>query len=306
MSAARARLEALLAQDMARPVHPWAAEAARRLAARYGGQAAAVVFYGSCLRTGDVAGLMLDFYLLVDDYRQAYGRRLPAWGNRLVPPNVYYFETSIDGQTVRAKYAVLTLRHFHDLAGPACFNAAIWARFAQPVALPCCRDDQARQAVAAALAEAHVTLLGRARPVLGGLDGEGLDIWAAAFGLTYGCEFRAESQGRPGDIVNANRDYYAAIGPAAWAALQDDPRFGTVAPGRARLAWRLRAVQGRLLHLARLAKAAFTFTGGVDYLAWKIQRHSGVAITVKPWHRRFPLLAGLWLFAALRLRRAFR
>jgi hypothetical protein len=51
------------------------------------------------------------------------------------------------------------------------------------------------------------------------------------------------------------------------------------------------------LNLARLAKAAFTFSGGVDYIAWKIERHSGHKIEVTPFQRRHPLLAAgpaLW------------
>ena len=34
---------------------------------------------------------MLDFYLIVSDYRAAYGRRWLALANRLVPPNVFPF-----------------------------------------------------------------------------------------------------------------------------------------------------------------------------------------------------------------------
>ena len=42
-----------------------------------------MLFYGSCLREKQLDGLMLDFYLIVSDYRAAYdkalaGRREPA------------------------------------------------------------------------------------------------------------------------------------------------------------------------------------------------------------------------------------
>ena len=52
--------------------------------------------------------------------------------------------------------------------------------------------------------------------------------------------------------------------------------------------------------MLRLAKAAFTFDGAMDYVAWKIERHSGVRIEVKPWQRRFPLLAAPGLYLKLR------
>jgi len=40
----------------------------------------------------------------------------------------------------------------------------------------------------------------------------------------------------------------------------------------------------------RLAKAVFTFENGADYLAWKIERHTGVHIEVTPRLRRHPIL----------------
>jgi hypothetical protein len=58
--------------------------------------------------------------------------------------------------------------------------------------------------------------------------------------------------------------------------------------------------------LLRLAKGAFTFVGGVDYLLWKIERHSGVKTTVTAWQRRHPLLAAPGLAWRLYRRGAFR
>ena len=58
---------------------------------------------------------MLDFYLIVSDYRDAYRRRLAdAVANRLIPPNVFPFEH--DG--LAAKYAVLSEADFARLNGP--------------------------------------------------------------------------------------------------------------------------------------------------------------------------------------------
>ena len=47
---------------------------AAAIAAKHPGAARAVLFYGSCLREKQLDGLMLDFYLIVSDYRAAYGR----------------------------------------------------------------------------------------------------------------------------------------------------------------------------------------------------------------------------------------
>ncbi|EXS68165.1 hypothetical protein BF95_24145 [Sphingobium sp. Ant17] len=53
------------------------------------------------------------------------------------------------------------------------------------------------------------------------------------------------------------------------------------------------------MSVVRLAKASFTYAGGIDYLAWKINRHAGTAITIKPWQRRWPLLGAVTLLPAL-------
>jgi hypothetical protein len=63
-------------------------------------------------------------------------------------------------------------------------------------------------------------------------------------------------------------------------------------------AWRLRRAMGRPLNIARLAKASFTFDGAARYAAWKIERHTGLAVPVTPWRERHPILAApgvLWL-----------
>jgi hypothetical protein len=56
----------------------------------------------------------------------------------------------------------------------------------------------------------------------------------------------------------------------------------------------------------RLVKSAFTFEGGVDYLLWKIERHSGVRVEVSDRVRRHPLIFGWGTLIELRRRGAFR
>ena len=49
-----------------------------------------------------------------------------------------------------------------------------------------------------------------------------------------------------------------------------------------------------------------TYAGGIDYLAWKINRHAGTDIQIKPWQRRWPLVAALTLLPRLLRRGAIR
>jgi hypothetical protein len=55
----------------------------------------------------------------------------------------------------------------------------------------------------------------------------------------------------------------------------------------------VRRLQGKALSVLRLLKASFTFDGGLPYLAWKIERHSGVRIEITPFMRRFPRLGAI-------------
>jgi hypothetical protein len=288
-------LSALVAAELAEPVDPRVSVMAAAIAAEYPGAARAVLFYGSCLREQALDGLMLDFYLIVSDYRAAYGRGWFAFANRLVPPNVFPFEHG----GLAAKYAVLSERDFARLNGPEAGDVSVWARFAQPSRLVWAKDDDAKAAAAAAVARAAPTLLGFARP-MAGAGAAPLDIWRRGFELTYASELRAERKGKSGSIVDGDAERYRRFGAAALALAEALP-----AKSAARKWGRFRR-KGKLLSLVRLAKATTTFAGGVDYLAWKINRHAGTQIEVRPWQRRWPILGALTLLPRLLRRGAIR
>jgi hypothetical protein len=287
-------LHDLVAAELAEPVDPRVTAMAAAIAAEYPGAARAVLFYGSCLRQRALDGLMLDFYLIVSDYRAAYGRGWFALANRLVPPNVFPFEQ--DG--LAAKYAVLSDEDFERLNGPEAKDVSVWARFAQPARLVWAADEGARQAAVAAVARAAPTLLAYALPMTE--SGDPLDVWRTGFELTYASELRAERRGRSGPIVDDDPERYRRFGAAAMAGARP------ISDGAAAKAWRRFARRGKALTLVRLAKATTTFAGGVDYLAWKINRHAGTRIEVRPWQRRWPILGALVLLPRLLKRGAIR
>lgn len=281
------RLHPLVAAELAVPADLRALAMAAALTARYPGAARAVLFYGSCLREANFDGLMLDFYLIVSDYPAAYGKSWMAAANRAIPPNVFPF--AHDGLV--AKYAVLSQADFHRLCGMEADNVSVWARFAQPSRLLWVADEGAREAMVKAVAQAVPTLLSLAKPMT---DAQGpLDLWRAGFALTYGAELRAERQGRSVSIVDADPERYIAFGEAALADGLPLP------PTNAAERWRALQRRGKWLSVARLAKASFTYAGGIDYLAWKINRHAGTAIVIRPWQRRWPLLGALTLLPRL-------
>ena len=276
-------LSELVREELGRPVDPRVAAMAAAIAAQYPGSARAVLFYGSCLRMSELDGLMLDFYLIVSDYGDAYPKRWMAAANRLIPPNVFPFQH--DG--LIAKYAVLSEGDFARLNGPGTRNVSVWARFAQPSRLVWAVDGTAADRAVAAVSRAAPTLLAAA----GRVDGEApLDWWRRAFSLTYSVELRAERTGRAQSVVDADAERYERFSAPAIAAIPDDARAG---------GWARRRLEGKLLSIARLAKASLTYAGGIDYLAWKINRHAGTKIEIKPWQRRWPLVAALTLVPRL-------
>ena len=273
----------LVRAELSTPVDPRVAAMAQAIAAQYPGSARAILFYGSCLRESELDGLMLDFYLIVSDYGDAYPKRWMAVANRLIPPNVFPFQH--DG--LIAKYAVLSEADFLRLNSAATRNVSVWARFAQPSRLVWAVDDTARDRAIAAVAHAAPTLLAAAGPV----EGEApLDWWRRAFTLTYSVELRAERTGRAQSVVDADAERYQRFSGPAIAAIAPDARAG---------GWSRRRLEGKGLSILRLAKASLTYAGGIDYLAWKINRHAGTKIEIKPWQRRWPLVAALTLVPRL-------
>lgn len=273
----------LVRAELSSPVDPRVTAMAQAIAAEYPGSARALLFYGSCLRESELDGLMLDFYLIVSDYTDAYPKRWMAAANRLIPPNVFPFQH--DG--LIAKYAVLSEADFHRLNGAETRNVSVWARFAQPSRLVWAVDETARERAMAAVARAAPTLLAAA----GAIDGEApLDWWRRAFALTYSVELRAERTGRAQSVVDADADRYDRFSHPAITAIPTGTRGG---------AWGRRRIEGKALSIARLAKASLTYAGGIDYLAWKINRHAGTKIEIKPWQRRWPLVAALTLVPRL-------
>ncbi|MFC3695136.1 hypothetical protein [Chenggangzhangella methanolivorans] len=304
MTAAQAALTRFVAEELARPVPPAVATFAAELAARGGQGVVGVLFYGSALRTGATDGL-LDFYVLLDRFDAWEARPLIAKAGARLPPNVEYAETTAAGMTLRSKLAVMTLDQFRRHARHESRDTTIWARFAQPCALVWSRDAFAAERVAEAVS---IAIRGASwwAAHLGPARGSAADFWLALFARTYSSELRVESGSRPGSIVEAAPERYGAALRLGWAAegLAFREDLNELAPAiseddrqKAEGAWKTRKRLAKPLNLLRLAKAAFTFSGGADYIAWKIERHSGHKEVVTPFQRRHPLLAAgpvLW------------
>ena len=266
---------------------------------RFGAHALAVLFYGSCRRLHDDAGGIVDLYVLVDGYRAAYRKLLPAIGNQLLAPNVYYMEMSHGGRTVRTKYAVVSLDQF-ERGLERWFHPYLWARFAQPCSLLYAADETVRQRVIAALGVAVTHFAARTLPQLPA-EFDARTWWTRGLLLSYAAELRSE---RPERIAAHYRDAAPEL-DARTQALAADARWEMMATNSWRnpvasahrlgstCGWILCRAQGKVLSFLRLLKASFTFDGGLSYLVWKIERQSGVRVEITSFMRRFPRLGGI-------------
>lgn len=286
------RVTAALARPVATPVRAFAGHLAELHAGP--GRVVAVLFYGSNLRTGALDGV-LDFYILTTDPREER-----IW------PRVSYHEWDWQGMPLRAKVATMSLPTFAAAARGERLDTTIWARFVQPAALAWQADDAAGVAVVAAVSDCAATAA-RLAVALGPDAGTPEDYWRALFRATYAAEFRVEKAGREDSILSANRDHFDGLLPLALLAQGIDfarGADGAIRPHmpdsdrRALLRWwRARRRMGKPLNVIRLLKASTTFEGAARYAAWKIERHTGIAVPITPWRERHPVLAApgvLW------------
>ena len=273
-----------------------------RLLQQYEGAVDAMLIYGSCLRSGNALDGLVDLYLVVDDYHRAYRRWVPALFNQLLPPNVYYLEVQVGGKLVRSKYAVLSMRDLERGTSSKWFSSYLWGRFSQPCGLLYSRNQEQTRRVHVALSQAVLTFLYRVLPSLPG-ELETHEIWQLGLALSYRAELRAEKPERGIHIYEAWEGLYQKITEVAMPMVgyridsardRSPTRYLVDIDERTRQmnrwGWLLRRIQGKLLTVLRLMKSAFTFQGGIDYIAWKLERHTGVSVPITPRMRRHPLI----------------
>ncbi len=269
---------------------------------RYDNAIHAVVLYGSCRRKTNASDGLVDLLVVVDSYRKAFGTGLLAGLNWLLPPNVFYLETREESAVLRCKYAVISLDQFQRRCASRS-DHYFWARFCQPARLAYERGRAGdRLALARALA-AH-NFAKRVTPLID-QPMTPAAFWVRALTLTYRCELRPEPVGNAEQLILSDPDYWPDLTtalsgePGRPVRMQSNQVNGSDAPVKrlaTRLSWQARRITGKLFNLARLFKAAGTFTNGIDYIVWKVERHSGVRVEPTERMRRYPRLAA-WKLA---------
>lgn len=263
----------------------------------YGDAMAGLYLYGSCRRQSSVRDGLVDLLVVVHDYRSAYGLGLLALANWLLPPNVFYLEARDEAGVVRCKYAVISTRQFARRCRSRT-DHYFWARFGQPLSRIDSDPEQA-SAFAVSRAEALESFAERIAPLVREPIAA-QDFWVRAMRLTYRCELRPEPPGSARRLIGHDTDYWREVTRrlatrGRLLPTGDDDRFigkaGPLLRLTTRAGWGLRRIGGKLFNLARLLKAAGTFSNGIDYIVWKVERHSGVRVEPTERMRRYPRLA---------------
>lgn len=303
----------LMADDLAAPAPPGLAPLIEALRTRLGRPVRAVVLYGSCRRNTDIHNGLVDLMAVVSGYRAVHGSGPTALFNAILPPNVYYLEAESGAGPIRCKYIIVseaTLRR--RMAGG--LDGYFWARFTQPCRLVWSADPAAADSIARARATGAAAFAVRAA-ALGNGSFNANEFWTRAVQATYGCELRPEPANAATGLIGRDPDFWSALSARALPQIdgitsREPDRFDIAIDRlrrvRGQAAWTTRRFWSKTLNIARLVKAAGTFANGVDYLSWKIERHSGVRIEPTDRMRRHPRIAAwgllfrLWRSGALR------
>ncbi len=280
---------------------------------RHGPAVRAILLYGSYLR--GKRDTLLDFYVLLDSYKASLPRPWHGWANRLLPPNVYYLHQRTETEDARAKYATMRLDRF-ERAMSRPLDVSFWARFAQPGVLLYSRDPGTRDRILDALLNASRTFIRQTLPMLPNrFDVQ--ELWVRGLGLTYGCELRTEKADQGLQLYRCNQDYFTRLTEALggegelpeMTPEQPGRYLNTSTPGerrRARLHWHGLRWRNKTVSVLRLTKATATFEDPLDYILWKIARHSGVRVEASERQRRYPLVFAWGLLWRIYRRGGFR
>ncbi|WP_317057364.1 hypothetical protein [Roseovarius rhodophyticola] len=277
------KLRAVFAAEQ-RPLSQPATKMAQAIEARHGDAVIALVFYGSALRESDDPDKMLDFYVVVKDYRSVYPNPFLRFATALLPPGVHFLQVNTDdGHRLRAKYAIVSEAGFHRRVSGG-LETMLWARFVQP-SLIHARSAEIRDKIIASFAMGCAHFYRQTAPLI---TDKSQSVWTRGLAESYRTELRPERPfARAAEIVARNKERYAAL----TEILSEELRSPSPMSHRLCTAkWWLRRMTGKPRGALRVLKAALTFDAGLDYLLEKVGSHSGVEIELSDAAHRHPIL----------------
>ncbi len=268
----------------------------------------AVLFYGSCLWQEEVVDGIADFFVIVSSYDRIWSnKKLLRLVGRLLPPNVFFRQLELPDGLFRCKYAVISMQQL-EAGSRQWFHSHIFGRMAQPVALARLKKPEDMARIHQMLADATSRLLNEGLGLMEATFSP-LDLWHKSLLYSYRAELRPEKEARVTQLIGQSESYFSAAGQSFLESIPEKvekvsaDRYRMLKPAsriRSQVRWSLRAFLGKWLSLLRLGKAVFTFDNALDYMAYKIGRHSGEPIEIPrrvykwPWLFLWGFLFKLW------------
>ena len=224
----------------------------------------------------------------------------------MLAPNVYNMTVLQGEETIATKYATVSAEVFeksicHD------FHPYFWARFAQPSEILYARNEHIRTELAELFNIATKRLITNVLPLLPKAFSIN-ELWEKAFELTYRCELRSESENTPKILAENMHQISNFLAKDCGLEFSDDViyRAGNDSSRSTKIFWIFRTLVGKSLSALRLFKALFTFENPLDYLVWKIERHTGIRETPTDLQRKYPILFSWTLLWKIFKRGGFR
>jgi hypothetical protein len=205
--------------------------------------------------------------------------------NRLLPPNVYYMETKLNDNILRAKYGIFTINQFKNMSSMNAFHPYLWARLVQPMMLVYVKDDEIKQEIIRSMFTAILTLITNVAPLAKNTFNL-KEFWLKALSLTYSTEIRPEGKKNIVNIYNLNKEYLDYLGESILDKLPYPIEKFSVKSNSYSimiskhikfinlLKWCLRIPYGKLLSVMRLLKSLFTFNNAFEYGFYKLSKHT--------------------------------
>jgi len=253
----------------------------------------AIILYGSWLR--GKRDTLPDFYVVLDTY-SCLPSRWERLGNRMLKPNVYSLLLHQEDQTCAAKYATITLENFTSgIAND--FHPYLWARFSQPTEIIFSKNPSVYLSISNAFTKASERMISESIPMIGS-EFSLNTLWETSLALTYRSELRSENPEKMREFMGHYAKHFEEkthlIGPkyglsksvrGTWVChANQSKRYTTI------VKWKLRNYIGTLLSVTLLAKAAFTFNEPLEYILWKVERHTGIKKEASVLQKRHPLI----------------
>jgi len=276
---------------------------------KYGSEVRAIILYGSWLRgTRDT---LLDFYVILNSYK-ALKKPLHRMLNGIIAPNVYAINITHQDKKYCAKYATISYKQFKKGIQNS-FHPYFWARFAQPCELAYYQKPEDSVEITSLFRDACTRLVTETVPLLPETFSFH-NLWSKAFELTYKTELRSESEDTPDKLachippssmklvkIYNNRIKLSRKTDNTWTA-----KVSKTETSYCKMRWRLRIAAGKALSAIRVLKSAITFEAPLEYLLWKIERHTGIIESPSRLQKKYPLIFSWPLLWRIYRRGGFR